>query len=330
MNIPVSSPRARAAAFTLIELLVVIAIIGVLVGLLLPAVQQAREAARRSTCVNNLKQLGLAFHNYNDTYRSLPPGWRLGNTTKNKPNWAWSAYILPFIEQNATFDLLQPTVRTNMNEAVNNWGGCAGCFEAMQQPVFAFRCPSDGDAPTLNDTRTMDSKELALSNYVATNASWYYGLSAGQPVSNTVSTENKSNNAFYQDSKVQFKDVTDGLSKTIFLGERAWSLDGAECLAASLYGIRYDTNSSITMLNAILGQSQALSGGGFPINELGTNNAFCRRGLNSNHVGGVVVGLGDGSTRFLSENIDHRNDFAVNSLYEYLMAMNDGQAVGSF
>src|SRR5579871_5884386 len=128
-------------AFTLIELLVVIAIIGVLVGLLLPAVQKVREAAARMSCENNLKQIGLALHNYESAYQKLPPGYvasgaYVNGTSDTAPGWTWGALILPFMEQQNLYQ------QYNLSQPVQN-------CPAAQTRVTTFICPSDiaPDAP---------------------------------------------------------------------------------------------------------------------------------------------------------------------------------------
>jgi len=126
----------RRAGFTLIELLVVIAIIGVLVGLLLPAVQQAREAARRVSCNNNLKQIGIALHNYNDTYKNFPPHG-IGHQTNRA--WAWGALLLPFMEEVSTFESLNIDTSnpdsTDPSDAAN--------ANAIRTVINGYICPSD-------------------------------------------------------------------------------------------------------------------------------------------------------------------------------------------
>ncbi len=156
--------------FTLIELLVVIAIIATLVAILLPAVQQAREAARRSTCKNNLKQIGIAIHNYHDTYNQLPPGgvyvravatgYSGASNDENGTadgSWSWTAFILPFIEQAPLYDLLQPgpikySDAMTHGSMANGGSGQRRLLEAMRKPVSVLVCPSDPGDPIIDNT----------------------------------------------------------------------------------------------------------------------------------------------------------------------------------
>ncbi len=138
--------------FTLIELLVVIAIIAILIALLLPAVQQAREAARRTQCKNNLKQLGLALHNYHDVMKQFPPGFvdQLSSAatasgaavaaTTQDGNWGWGSYTLPYIDQAPLYNLLNVGNRTLLQAANDTTNGGR---RGLQTPLEAFRCPSD-------------------------------------------------------------------------------------------------------------------------------------------------------------------------------------------
>src|SRR6056297_544562 len=133
---PMVRSGRRRAGFTLIELLVVIAIIAILVALLLPAVQQAREAARRSSCKNNLKQLGLALHNYHDTHGMFPINWGTGYDGTTNPTssvqFSWMTYILPYIEESALYDTI------NFNEALDDPNNNA----AASTVIDTYLCPS--------------------------------------------------------------------------------------------------------------------------------------------------------------------------------------------
>ena len=205
--------RPRRAGFTLIELLVVIAIIGVLIGLLLPAVQAARDAARRVQCVNNLKQVGLALAVYEGTHRVLPPGYVSrfkADGADTGPGWGWAAMILPQLEQAPVFSAL------NFSTAVESPDNLTGRLPT----VNAFLCPADTVRPSWT-AWTRDSAgnqlqpicDVGPSNHVAMFGITEPGI--------------EGEGLFFRDSAVALKDVIDGTSQTIAVGERSHKLGEA-------------------------------------------------------------------------------------------------------
>ncbi|NLY02813.1 MAG: DUF1559 domain-containing protein [Rhodopirellula sp.] len=214
----------RRNAFTLVELLVVIAIIGILIAMLLPAVQAAREAARRMSCTNNLKQIGLALHNYHDTHCTLPTGWLGFDPTSGLPDfvgdtgWAWSTRILPFLEQQPLYEGI------DMNVPV----AATANARARVAVVSSFICPSDvgKDLFELKDAIDEETEgpntitTLAKSNYpgVFGTQDMHAVCETGEPGYNGC----QGNGMFYLNRNVGFRDITDGLSNTFMVGER-WS-----------------------------------------------------------------------------------------------------------
>lgn len=180
--------RKCRRGFTLIELLVVIAIVGILIALLVPAVQNARAAASRVQCTNNLKQMGLAFHTYNDTQGSLPAGWLTSNTYKPNPGWNWQALILPYIEQDSLYAQLNPVLTTPVPAAIDG--------TPIMTAVSVYRCPGDGGAPFNSN----------FGGYMTTN--YVVNREAVGPDVN--------NNPTF----MTVQGLTDGSSNTILVGER--------------------------------------------------------------------------------------------------------------
>lgn len=256
----------KKRGFTLIELLVVIAIIAILIALLLPAVQQAREAARRSTCKNNLKQIGLALHNYHDTHRVFPPGV-INVSSKNYIGWG--TFILPFMDQAPLYNF----IKTNGGFDVA-WSSVTALTTANQGAktiIPAYICPSD-PMGGLN----VEMSSYGKSNYVSCPGNLFNGTGAYSGV-------------FYANSKVRMRDITDGTSNTILGGEK--TTKGAQ-IGSIWIG---PTTGSYSETSAV---ARYIDAGIYLINST-SSTAF-----GSVHVGGAHFVYGDGRVRFLSENID--------------------------
>ncbi len=340
--------KKRSQAFTLVELLVVIAIIGILVGLLLPAVQAAREAARRMSCSNNLKQLGLALHNYESAYKRLPAGWisgrgmsynaaGAGTGTNSWGSWGWPVFLFPQLEQNALYDQLNAG-QLHLRDVLDN----ATLRPLLQGRYAAFKCPSD-IAPDTNDRRTLLSTAGTL--YPVSTCS-YVGWNSGSfgYLPPETDTQNRAG-IFVMNKFTKFAEVTDGLSNTIAFGERAYKTGIApngntiSCNAANLFGPRWNNDLSNASRHPLFGNTGVLGMSEGGINSIligspaapdpppATGNSVCGRGAFSYHTGGAQFALADGSVRFVSQSIDWNPDRSVNSLYEYLGAVADGSAI---
>jgi prepilin-type N-terminal cleavage/methylation domain-containing protein/prepilin-type processing-associated H-X9-DG protein len=198
--------KSARPAFTLVELLVVIAIIAILIGLLLPAVQKVREAAARIQCQNNLKQIGLACHNYHDARQGLPPGYLatvpyVDGATDTAPGWGWGAFLLPYLEQDNLFHQI------DFSQPVQN-------SPAIQVMVKAYLCPSDVPPTTAFPITDPTGATVALA------APSSYAATVGPDASDVADPTGLG--VFYRNSHTRLTDITDGTSQTVMIGDRAW------------------------------------------------------------------------------------------------------------
>jgi prepilin-type N-terminal cleavage/methylation domain-containing protein len=214
-------PFLRSSGFTLIELLVVIAIIGVLIGLLLPAVQKVREAANRTRCQNNLHQIGLALHNYHDNQGSFPSGYRCQTTNdpdNTAPGWGWAALLLPYVEG----DNLARQINYNLPvEHADNLGPRTTIMKL-------FVCPSDRFTGvfTIYDKNKNPLAEAATNSYAASHG---IGPDLDEELDD-------GNGVFFRNSMIRIGDITDGASNTIAIGERASLLTQTPWAGAVSFG----------------------------------------------------------------------------------------------
>lgn len=348
----------RRRGFTLVELLVVIAIIGVLIALLLPAVQQAREAARRITCTNKLKQLGLACHNYADTFRTFPTGgldFTNSNPARPSDTWGWGALILPQIEQNNLYDTMGVS-KNNLSDAITSAASNTTLANAMKAELDPFRCPSD-TASALPSCRVVkynnvngqcppspvrafatSSFQTSTSNYVACA-----GLFDAQV--------QKNNGVMHAMSKTGFQAMTDGTSNTLLIGERAeYGAVGTWAGTSSIRGNSY----SFTASTADSGNAMATVGTPLNFKDQKSTQYNPWGGFSSNHSGGAQFCLGDASVKFITETvqfaIDTSSSTPTNSytgtaaynvspqmglgtnlgVYQRLGIRNDGQTIGEY
>jgi len=281
--------RRPRSGFTLIELLVVIAIIAILIALLLPAVQQAREAARRSQCKNNLKQIGLALHNYHDTHNSLPPAWIDWHGWWAPPLHAAHANvaILPYLDGGNGEELYDHNVR---------WDHANNQDLATVMPNV-YQCPS---TPGAGETEPNSGFQTSDYNYIRSDTGW-------------ITDPAPAKSMFEMNEFRKFRDVTDGMTNTIMLYESAgransWVL-GQQTAAPAWFNGDYRAWTGNFNSQWLYTASFTLdpAGGEPTVNWFAGSeiiNTHNWGAAYSFHTGGMHVSLADGSVRFLSENID--------------------------
>lgn len=299
----------KRRGFTLIELLVVIAIIAILVALLLPAVQQAREAARRSTCKNNLKQLGIAMHNYHDTHRVFPPGYFAGfNETGGTWNYrriGWMQMILPYIEQGPLFDQFQPQRQAQ---------ALPWAWTGRDSVIPVLSCPSDPAAGKV-------TSHGFHGNYVGCQGN--QGMTSGN--------QRNMNGMFFVESRINMADIGDGTSNSIMMGEILLVKDAND--RRGRYFITGWNTANVTFAAFLnpnsdqpdLGRSTATTGiiDSPPWSPASNNTGTARLVARSRHRGGAQFGMADGAVRFISENVD-------NLTYQRIGNIDAGTVPGEF
>lgn len=269
-------------AFTLVELLVVIAIIGVLIALLLPAIQSAREAARRSHCKNNLKQLGLGVNAYHDVHGHLPKG---NDFRPPQPfNFSMLVYLLPYLEQNNLYDRIDLDARWNSPQNLPAW----------QTVINVFQCPSEWGVREHLGERDGNIFPTTFTSYVGSLGSF----TPPEPIVGTPERYIFNGVFWIQNSDVRFSEVTDGLSNTLVFGEQQRGL-----VFDPGWGLWFIGHPGDTFFSAMVPINKSHEFAGIaPTTAYNWGRALSD--ASSFHPGGANFCFLDGSVRFLSETID--------------------------
>ncbi len=284
--------RTSRCGFTLVELLVVIAIIAILIALLVPGVQQVREAARRNSCQNNLKQIGVALYNYYDAYEVFPPGWvsaRVAGAGNNN-YFAWSAFLLPYLDQQTLYNQFDFSVDIDEGDNASPVGAAL--------PVF--RCSSD----------------TAGEVYTSKRSGVKYGVSNYPGCAGILLCSVLGDGFFTLNGSRRTSDVTDGLSNTLAVGERI-GIQLPEVVP--VWAGVYDTRFIGMNFWVVLGYTQ------IPINS----DWVPEHCFSSTHEGGANFLLADGSVRFINENVNS-GTFAQHGIYQNLSTIADGHVIGDY
>lgn len=305
-----SSPRSLRPGFTLIELLVVIAIIAVLVALLLPAVQQAREAARRSQCKNNLKQLGLAMHNYHDSHRVLPPGYTYH--WSYYPEWTWVAHILPYIDQKP----LYAAVPWNKGAGMANSTTYADVASVVSTQLAAMQCPSDR------------ATELVWTFYSRGNYGANNGVGKLKGMLDSTWASRPNGGPFEVNSSTSARDFTDGMSNTLLITELRKSTAGTDQRGVLFYPegpfIQANNNPNSPLQDLLRnGGCQDSTEAPCVVGYTGSGDRAVQMAARSQHTGGVHALLADGAVRFISNNV-------FNDTWRNLALCSDGNVLSEF
>jgi prepilin-type N-terminal cleavage/methylation domain-containing protein len=300
---------ARRNAFTLIELLVVIAIIGILIALLLPAVQAAREAARRMSCTNNMKQIGLALHMYHDTFKCLPVGWEAYDPNtglpdfEGEPGWSWSSRVLPYMEQGALFG-----EKVHLNLPITDPSNA----DARVFRVDSFRCPSDiGENTFILEkdpafTGSYSPVELAVGNYLGV-----FGVEDPHDAADADGVPGgiaEGSGVFVHHRWYRLADITDGLSQTLIVGERCSKHESSTWVGA----VRGGEHGECRLVGVAI----------FPPNSEEYEEQW-NHNFSSFHPQGTNFLSGDGSVRLISQTIEQ-------AVYQALCTRAGGEPIGSY
>lgn len=340
--------RRGIRGFTLIELLVVIAIIAILIALLLPAVQQAREAARRSSCKNNMKQLGLALHNYHDVHGMLPPALiNTGDYTSTRYQWPYNlnhtgfTMLLPMLDQGPLYNKWNPNIASSqVNENGRGvLGDPADNLAVVSTVIPGFLCPSDepvkyryGGTSQRYQTSNPHARTEAGTNYVfasgqlaETSHIWSHYVTAA--TTNSVGVRVRYRGAFGTNGAARLRDIKDGTSNTVVMGESL--MNKRSTAYQPLWGagkhvgvfgrspVHSDPNHANNIRYRINQDTRW-----HPTPGWGDDRPYAWT-FSSAHEGGAQFLMGDGSVRFIGENIDY-------NLFAYLNFIADGQVIGEF